>query len=450
MKDTSYTFDNLLPFFKRSVAFAPPNYRKRATTNDLVSYDPHAYSASGGPFSASFSNFVQPITACFRKAFARLGFPSLAGFNSGISNGYSESTFQMNTCAVRSSSEASFLALALRSTDLQVYQQTMARRILFNGTTATGVELSTDRAGTFTLYARKEVILSAGALRSPQLLMVSGIGPRPELAKWNISAVSVLSGVGNNLQDNPLIAISGVVNVTTATQLQTNQSFIAEATHEYLSNASGPLSNVGVNVIAGEKLPPSLRGNLSQSTVSDLSAYPPDWPEYWVIPLATGLAPPIGSHNYASIVASQLTTTSRGTVTLNSTDMRVNPLIDHKLLSTTTDQELAVAIVRRLRELFGASDLLVGPEEIPGPSVQSDQQILAFLRSNVGLFQHAQGTCAMGVAASPNAVVDSRARVFGVEGLRVVDASIIPFGLPGFPTAHVYMLAEKIAQDILM
>ena len=182
--DQSYTFSNLLPYFKKSCQLTPPNNSKRRTPNSTVKYDPSAFSAAGGPLQVSWSNWVDPALTWFQVAYTSIGLPiSNVNFNSGVLSGFSAwitSTISP-TDAKRSSSQTSFLNQAIQNTNLIVYTQTLAKKILFNSTTSNvgstfvaNEVLVTTQNVPYTISARKEVIVSAGVYHSPQLLMVSG------------------------------------------------------------------------------------------------------------------------------------------------------------------------------------------------------------------------------------------------------------------------------------
>lgn len=174
--DDSYTFQTLLPYFEKSCNFTPPNDAKRRMPNATVKYDPSVFSDSGGPLQVSYSNWVDPVQTWFQRAFEYIGLPlSDVGFNSGSLTGRTAwTTSTINpTSGERSSSQAAFLEQAIENTNIIVYTQAQARKILFDLAVASGVLVRT-RDVDYTILAKKEVILSAGVYHSPQLLMISG------------------------------------------------------------------------------------------------------------------------------------------------------------------------------------------------------------------------------------------------------------------------------------
>lgn len=449
--DENYTFENTLPYYKKSVEFTPPDAAKRSagtTADTSVDFDPAAFNPTGGPLQVSYVNYFQPFSQYIEKAFRTLGLKEIAGLNSGKLLGWSEMTYTRDPkAAVRSSSETSFLQQALATTTLHVYHVTTAKSIVFDSNKkATAVKVSTAGSKVYTLSANKEVIVSAGALRSPQMLMVSGIGPEAKLNSLGIEVVSNLQGVGQNLQDQPWFPLTYRTNVTTLMQLA-NPAVYQQAVTDYLTNQTGPLDAPAGNVFGWEKLPSNLRSHLSNRSQSDLSNYPVDWPELELLTVGASTIPVNDTGDYITISAGLDTFTSRGSVTINSTDTSNNPVVNPNWLSTTTDQELAIQAFKRLQQLANATGITRG-DFSPGPAVQTDAQILKFIGSVLSPLHHAAATCKMGKASDPNAVVDSHGRVFGVKGLRVVDSSAFPFLPPGNPQSVVYMLAEKIADDI--
>lgn len=177
--DDSYTFDNLLPYFKKSVRLTPPNLEKRNAANATPEYDPDSF-GNGSPLDVSWNNWVDPTISWLAKAQQAIGLEvNPKGGSAGELNGGNWMPSTIDPAhATRESAQTSFLEYALANTDIQVYPHSLATKILFDGTTATGVSVETN--GTvYTLSASKEVILSAGAFHSPQILMVSGKSSNP-------------------------------------------------------------------------------------------------------------------------------------------------------------------------------------------------------------------------------------------------------------------------------
>lgn len=280
--------------------------------------------------------------------------------------------------------------------------------------------------------------------------MVSGIGPAEILRANSISVISDLAGVGQNLQDQIFFnVLRGISAPNTGTYIATPEQQ-AFALREYLTNATGPYSSAG-GYLSFEKLPADSRKALSSRTLSLLAKFPSDWPEIEYI----GSGFPGGYLNLTTVGAisgTLLAPASRGNVTIKSASIVDPPVVNLNWLSDPADGEVLVAAFKRVREAWNSSaiaSIVVGSEITPGEAVSTDAQILEFIRNSSQPIWHASSTCAMGKAGQKTAVVDSKARVFGVTGLRVVDASIIPFTLPGHPQSSVYMLAEKIANDIV-
>ena len=214
-----------------------------------------------------------------------------------------------------------------------------------------------------------------------------------------------------------------------------------------MDNAAGPLSSLN-GLIAFEKIPDNIRHNFSPAALSALAWFPTDWPE---VEYASNTGLGANGTGLGYIEAALSAPLSRGNVTISSADTLAPPVINMGWLTDPAgaDAQVAVAAVKRMRQAWATiSQIVAGPELAPGPMVQTDADILAYIRATAIPLYHAGATCAMGKAGDPNAVVDSSARVFGVQGLRVVDNSATPFVGPGHPQATVYMLAEKIADLI--
>jgi len=274
-----------------------------------------------------------------------------------------------------------------------------------------------------------------------------GIGPRVTLVNNNISVISDLAGVGQNLWDQILFPVPHLMNIPTQAQLIAEPQYATDTEQQYVQNASGPLSSLN-GFIAFEKIPLALRSNFTKIAHSTLATLPPDWPEVEYV-TNSGVGP--DGSGLGLILAALSGSFSRGNITLSSADMADPPVINLGWLTDQgdVDAQVAVAAFRRVRQAWSSiPNITIGPELAPGPSVQSDTDILAYIRNATTTLYHAAGTCAMGKLGDKNAVVDSSAKVFGVRGLRVVDNSASPFAVPGHPQSTVYMLAEKIADLI--
>ncbi|GLA27802.1 CAZyme family AA3 [Aspergillus niger] len=461
VNDDSYTFDRVLPFFQRTANFTPPNNDVR-NSNATASFNQGAFDKRGEPLQVSYPEFAVPFSSWVKRGMESVGIPEIQDFNSGSLLGaqYCALTIDPHK-KIRSSSEAAFKSSPIpRLMTLAVYKKTMAKRILFNiERRATGVEVRTG-GSKYILRATREVIVSAGAFQSPQLLMVSGIGPANELKQHGIEIIVDLPGVGKNMWDHVFFGPAYRVALPTSTRIATDFLYLTEVIVQYLSNHSGPLSTQGIDFLAFEKVPIELRSHFSEETIRDLSWFPPGWPEIEYIPVALYLGDfsdpikhqPLDGAQYASIAGALVAPTSRGNVTIISDDTDDLPIINPNWLATDTDQEVAIAIYRRNREIFhsaGMEPIIDGEEYFPGEELQTDSEILEVVKDTLMTVYHASCTCKMGVRNDSMAVVDSQARVFGVDGLRVVDASAFPILPPGHPQSVVYMLAEKIASDII-
>ncbi|KAL8908999.1 MAG: hypothetical protein Q9207_000450 [Kuettlingeria erythrocarpa] len=452
--DATYRFSELLPYFRRSARFAPPDASGRPR-NATAQYNASDWDSTGGPLQVGYSSWVNPVSAWLGLAFKELGLRELPSLLSGDLMGWSWLPVTLDTAAQTRSSSEAFLREALEeSMNLVVYKSTLVKKITFKNGSAVGV-LADSGGLSYPISARKEVILSAGVMRSPQLLMVSGVGPKVKLESLGIEVIANRPGVGQNMWDSVLVGPTYAVDVTTHSMLA-NPTILAQATRQYNENRTGILTNVGGDVAGFEKLP---RCMLKPTTYQALqTSFPEDWPhiEHLVLDAYFGTGAdtsiPIGKEQqYVAASVGLAATFSRGSVTINSTDTAVNPIIDPNWLSDSRDQDQAIAAFRRGRQLFssGAIQPIVKAEAFPGTNVTTDAQILEVIRQSVNSVYNAAGTNQMGRSDDRVAVVDSRGRVLGVQRLRVIDASIFPFLPPGQPLATVFALAEKLAEDIL-
>jgi choline dehydrogenase len=443
----------MFPFMKKSFSFTPPDIKYRAE-NATVNFTLSTFDIPGGPAHLSYPKYAEPISSFGPEGYAAAGMNASTGFLDGnlLGYGYWPCTLRPED-STRSSTEVSFLSPTAARTSLKIYQSSMARNLLFDANKrATGVNVTIAGQKPFTLTARKEVIVSSGFIHSPQLLMVSGIGPREILEQYNITVLSDLPGVGQNLRDTP--NVGGIVHTTDVpgkgAWTQDAASFQA-ANEMYLTNGSGPLSSPASDFAAWEKFPEEYTRNMSQSTLDFLASLPSDWPnvEYVLSGSSQSLSNQGSAVHRGTIGSLLASTTSKGNITIQSADNAVLPLVYIGWLDSIEDQEIAVAAYRRARTIAQSMSIF-GEEVSPGANITSDAQILNYIKTKgVGAIHHGAATCAMGRNASSGAVVDSQARVFGVQGLRVIDTSSLPFSAPGHTQGVTYAHAEKLAQDVI-
>ncbi|KAL6716047.1 hypothetical protein ACLMJK_007009 [Lecanora helva] len=440
--DQSWSWDEIFPYFKKSVDFTPPNKAKMGVNADIP-YDSAAY-GPGGPLHVSYSNYYQPMNPGLIKGFEDLNFSAQTGFSSGRMDGYGYLAVSITPeTQLKDSSETAFMTNALNNSKFRVYKDTIAKKILFDGTTATGVQVET--AGlSYTLGASKEVIVSAGVTRSPQMLMVSGIGPKQMLAQHNIPVI-VDRPVGQNWQDHCAFEFQYAMKVPGNAALEGDQQYLEQATQAFLTTQTGPLTNWGGDLLGFEKLPNPYRKALNQSALRDLAQFADDQPEIeWLI---ASHGPQMATSSYVTFTPAIAAVISKGTIGLRSADPADNPIIDPKTFSSPTEQALGVQIYKRLQEFVNATGLTTGPELKVGP-LNTDAEILEGIKQTALPWYHGVASCPMGRQNDTNAIVDSNGKVFGVKGVRVIDASVIPLIAPGHSAAIVFMVAEKLADSI--
>ncbi|KAJ5088042.1 hypothetical protein N7456_011658 [Penicillium angulare] len=461
VNDSSYKFDDVLPFYKKSATFTKPNMDIRAK-NATPAYKTEGFdSKNGGPLQVSYPNYAQPFSSWMKLGLNEVGIKEAQDFNLGTLMGaqYCSSTIDPSS-ELRSSSQASYLS-TITAPSLTTFSDTLAKKIVFNkDRKATGVVVKGALGNDVTISSSKEVIISAGAFQSPQLLMVSGVGPSDLLKEHDIEVIADRPGVGQNMWDHPFIAPSYRVQVETLTEFATNLIYAAGQLLSGVLSKNGQLTNPIADFLAWEKIPQSLRSGWSKSTQDKLAKFPGDWPEAEYISGAGHIGnvsnlltdQPKDGYQYAAMLGVLVAPSSRGNVTLKSADTSDLPVINTNWLDDPADQDIAIAMVKRMRQAFQSkamAPVVIGDEYYPGTQVKSDAEILEYVKNNVMTLWHAACTCKMGTSDDDMAVVDSQARVLGVDGLRVVDASAFPFLPPGHPQSTVYMLAEKIADDII-
>ncbi|KAE8212206.1 hypothetical protein CF327_g4139 [Tilletia walkeri] len=461
--DSTWGFWERFNDFKRGITFTKADIRRKDAI--AVPDDSSSFALPGGALQVSYPRQAQNFSASMEASMIELGYPMSASFNNGTLEGVQFASTTVNPFAsgIRSSSR-DFYAAASARPNLKVYTQQPGMRIIFDNSTtnprAIGVQTVDGTLGAVTMYAKKEIILSAGAFQSPQLLMVSGIGPSAQLAKFNIPPTYINEAVGKNMQDHIFAGPTYPVNVSTFTRLATETLLLTTTLLNVKLTGNGPLTNNVADMLAWDRLNSS---TLSQIGADVLDTYPSDHPhiEYLVAPgsiknfsnlfVQNQVDGAKSGKQYASILAALVAPRSLGSVTLKSASMEDLPIVDPGWLTDPVDQAVAVEAFKRTRRIFSAKAMqriVTGPEFFPGPAVQSDAQILQFWKNNLMTVWHAARTCAMG-PLSNGGVVDSEFRVYGVQGLRIVDASSFPQLTPGHPQSVLYMMANRAADLIL-
>jgi choline dehydrogenase len=407
-------YRDVLPFFRKLERFDGP---------------PSQYRGSHGDLQVSTLRNDHPACRAWVAAAQEHGLPFNADFN-GEST-YGVGAYQLSIGKRwRESSAVAFLRPALGRPNLKVLTHAHVTRILFEGVRAKGVAWL-ERGIAHTAYAGREVILAAGALQSPQLLQLSGIGPADLLRSHGIDVIADLPGVGENLQDH--------YQVRTIVRLKDRQSLnddvrdplrLAHMGWQWLIHGKGPLT-VGAGQVGGAACTEHAIGGRPdiQFNVMPLSADRPGDP----------------LHRYSGFTASawQCHPASRGRLAIRSADPLASPIIEPRYLSADIDRKVVVAGLRILREIHRqpAFRSLWTEEILPGPSAIQDEDLLRFARERGGTVFHCCGTCRMG--SDNDAVVDPELRVRGIERLRVIDASVMPTVPSANINAASLMIGEK-------
>lgn len=444
------------------MTYSSPDLTKRPANTTIQGNEADfAATGQGGPVQVGYSNYVSPWSTWLEKGFKAVGLGMQNSFNRGKLLGYHYALTTIRQSDATRSSSVQFIYAAKDKgmQNLKVFTNADVSRITFDDSKkATGVEVLSAAGTRYVLKANKEVIVSGGAFKSPQLLMLSGIGPEDTLRQFNIPVVASRPGVGQNMWDHIFFGPSYPVNFPTFTDIEYNPIKLAAATGQYLL-ASGIFASNGIDILGWEKLPAQYRQRFSPSTEQALSQFSSDWPEVEYLggngytgTFSSLLAQPATGKSYATILGALVSPLSRGNVTIASTSVKDSPVINPNWLTAQGDQDVAVALVRRMRDIWSTADvqsILDGPEYYPGTTVASDDDVLNYVRQSLMTVWHSSCTCKMGTTDDQSAVVDSQARVYGVKGVRVVDASAFPFLPPGHPQSTVYALAEKIADNII-
>lgn len=420
MGNPGWSYADLLPYFLRS--------------EHNPEYADSPYHATGGPMGVSFPRSRNRLCTAFNSAMASLGYRELEDFNVPDPDGYG---FRQGTIwrGRRVSTASAYLRPALGRHNLEVLDLTRARRVLFDGRRAVGVEIESEK-GIERLGVHREVVLSAGSYHSPQVLLLSGIGPGEELRRAGITPVHELPAVGRHLQDHP----SAPIAMDTADATSYGLSWKALPRNivqifQYLLVRTGPLSS-----------------NLFETNAYIRTAPDVDRPDMQLVfqPARRNIRPfpiPLG-HGYAIAVVC-LYPKSHGNVSLSGPDPHAAPLIDLRIGSEVDDLRFLVRGLKLARRVLAHESFRPyrAAERLPGPAIVDDEALLDYVRETLVTVHHPASSCRMGPAGDN--VVDPELRVHGLEGLRVADASVFPRLVGANTNAAVVAVAEKASDMIL-
>ena len=421
MGNTGWSWDDVLPLFKR------------AENNERGADD---YHGDKGPLSVSNMRIQRPITDAWVAAAQAAGYPFNPDYNGETQEGVG--FFQLTAKnGRRCSSAVAYLNPARKRPNLTIVTHAQAERIVLEGTRAVGVAY-TDRAGNKQIIkAGKEIILSGGAINSPQLLMLSGIGDAAQLKDNGIAVQKELPGVGKNMQDHLQVRLVYKCNEPTLNDEVSSMVGQAKIGLKYMMSRSGPMA-MAASLATGFM---RTRENLETPDI-----------QFHVQPLSAE-NPGKGADKFSAFTMSvcQLRPESKGEIRLKSRDPKAYPAIIPNYLSTQTDRDTAVAGVNVARTIARHAPLAakISEEYRPHADLPMDDYdaTLDWARNNCASIYHPTGTCKMG--SDPQAVVDERLRVHGISGLRVADCSIMPEIVSGNTNAPAIMIGEK-ASDLVL
>lgn len=413
-----WSYKDVLPFFKKS------EDQERGANE---------YHGVGGPLKVSDLRLRRPIADMFFKAAEQIGIAKNDDYNGANQEGvaYFQQTAHKG---FRWSTAKGFLRPIRSRPNLTVKTRAHTTRILFEGNRAIGVEFK-QSGKLHQIKVNKEVLLSAGAIGSPQILQLSGVGPQELLQSHNIPVVKDLPGVGRNLQDHLQIRLVFKTNQRTLNDEVNNYLKQFWVGLQYIFKRTGPLTLAASQIVIFTKTKPSVSRPDIQFHMQPLSADKPG----------------DGAHKFSAFTASvcQLRPFSRGYIEIKSNNPFEHPAIHPNYLSDARDHKIVIESIKIARKIAEAPALVpqIIEEYVPGKRYQSDKELLDAARNYSQTIYHPTSTCKMG--NDDMAVVNNRLQVQGIKGLRVIDASIMPEITSGNTNAPTIMIAEKGADMIL-
>jgi choline dehydrogenase len=419
---TGWSYEDVLPYFRR----AETSWRGASR-----------YHGADGPLQVVANPKAPGVYPAMIAAAERLGYAHVDDFHGPSQEGFGMADFNVRG-GRRESSATAYLRPARERANLRVETGALARRILLEGSRAVGVEY--EHGGRTVIATAGEVILSGGAFNSPQLLLLSGIGPADELSPLGVAPRHDLPAVGKNMQDHPLVAAVFQASRPLGFEKLMRLDQLAVAAIRWGLTGAGPLGEAPLSVQGYVRTQPGSEWPDTQFQISHVSMAARPWFPGWRS----------GAGHQFTAAAMQLRPTGRGSVTLRSSDPRSSPRIRLGLLANETDRRAAREMFRFIRRFFATAPVsnMVAAELAPGAAVETDDEVDAYLRGTIQTGMHPTSSCAMGVHPEVS-VVDAQLRVHGLQSLRVVDASVMPRIVSGNTNAPTIMIAEKAADLIL-
>jgi choline dehydrogenase len=413
-----WSYDDVLPYFKKL-----EDYGRGAD----------AFHGAGGPVRVSRPGVTHPLAHAFQDSAIAAGVPHNEDMNGATREGVGP-TDVTATGGRRYSAAYSYLAPARKRANLTVITGAHTTRILFEGKRARGVEFL--KAGQKTeVQCQRDVILSAGAIHSPHILMLSGVGEAAQLQAQGIAVLHHLPGVGQNYRDHVAVTVKHKSRKPISLYNFFNPLIATREVAKFLLLRRGMLAQPPMQVVAYLRVLPGSEN--------------PDIKIHFAMALYEAMGRKLNMQHGFFAHVDLLRPESVGQIRLASPDPLTMPAIDPNILATPNDMALGRAAIRAVRGIFAQApfDELRGAELAPGPEVQSDAELDQYLRATAAPDIHTTGTCRMGHDAL--AVVDPQLRVHGLEGLHIVDASVMPRVPSGNTNVPVMMVAEKAAAMIL-
>ena len=414
-------YADVLPYFKRMETYGGGRDSYRGDT---------------GPLHVHRAKPRDPLTLAFIKAGEEAGYPTTDDIS-----GYCQEGFGVSDRTVfkgeRWSTARAYLDPVRKRSDLTIKTQTQVQHVIFKGTKAIGVSYTDGTGNMQTAHVKKEVILSAGAVGSPHILMLSGVGPRAHLQDMGIEVLCDLPGVGQNLNDHPDFVLKYKCKQPVSFWPKTKPLAKLAAGIQWFTTRGGIVASNLFEGLGCVRSGPGVEYPDLQLIISPIAVDDATWE-------------PLQEHAF-QIHVGLMRAHSRGKIELRSSNPSDPPRILVNYLKDARDRELmrkGIQLVRELVEQPAFSDLK-GEEIFPGKNIRSNEDLDQVLNTHTTTQWHLSCTARMGAATDKGAVVDASGRVHGLSGLRVVDASIMPFATNGNTNAPTIMLAEKLSDDIL-